>query len=353
MLLGLFIWTPVSQASDKFLRVRGELLDENTKEPISDYTIRLVEDDMDSTNYEFSKSTFDIWVKPNRETKLYFIKDGYEIAHMHIDASFIPSIAYKKKQRIEDLQVLLDKGSTRMKKPIYVAEYVARTNEFEVKNMRVEKRKVVSESYSPPFPSPAETFYNVKPTNNRLSLTKTIDKNKAKGNEGISKVIQGIIFADMSYCLFNERTNEANDYLQYLHEADPDTWGNIKKFDSPEYGRIISKTLNREQSHEDTLFALGAFLETSRLIFQDFTSDSKVLVHLKTFKNVMKAYSPGSNAAVGSFIDQLNTLVPHIEDLESDYRQNLKDKKNFEMKDDEPFKAIEAKVQEIYSGLVS
>lgn len=351
LLLACIFTSPVF-AVEKFLRLQGELLDASTQTPLTNFKVRVVEDEMDSTTYRFEKSAFDLWIQPNHVSKVYFIKEGYKVDHMLIDASFIPAIAYKKKQRIQELSVQLKQSSSnkRNSKPILKAEYVASKNAFEVEDLTVVKKKAIPTNYTAPFPSPADTYKNVKPTSKGLGLTQQFDENKAKGQEGIALVIQGILFADMAYCFFNERTNEANNYLAYLKYANKDVWGSIKDFDSPEYGRIVCRTVNREQSI-DTLFALGAHLETSRLIMQDFTSDSKVLIHFKTLKNVLQVYKNDSNAQ--SFVEQMKTMVPHIEKLEEDYKQKLREKMNFEMKDDAAFQEISKKVNQIYQSLIS
>lgn len=343
-------------AEEKFLRIKGELIDETTKEPISGFIVKQKQDEDDSSQVSFDKSTFDIWVPANAKTKVFFIKEGYVISHMLVDASFIPSRAYKKKQKIEALTVKMNKvrGSrTKYNKPILVAEYVAQINGFEVKDMKLKKNRALASNYKPPFPSPADTYINVKPSSNRLPLTTTVNEKKMKGNSGIARVLQGIIFADMNYCLFNERTNDANNYLEQLQSADNETWKNIEAFDAPEYGRIVTRTVNREQSI-DTLFALGAYIETSRLIFQDFTSDSKVLVHLKSLKKVLNAFKPElSTPEVESVLKGLSATVSDISSLEKKYRDKLKNKLNFEMQADESFKSIQSQINKVYEEVIS
>jgi hypothetical protein len=343
-----------SYAGEKFLRVKGELIDEATKEIINGFKVKQVEDDLDSLTTTFDKDEFDLWVSPNRITKLYFLKDGYVVNFVLIEASFIPSIAYKKKQKIE-LTIRMYKATERMKrakKPAYVAEYIAKLNAFEVKDMSLKKNQKVSAEYKPPFPAPADTYSGVKPTTKKLELTKSFNEKKAQGNTGIARVIQGILFADFNYCFFNERTNDANFYLEKLKAADAETWGSVKTIDSPDYGKIVSRTLNREQSI-DTLFALGAHLETSRLIYQNFTSDSKVLIHLKTLKKVIEKFEASApTPAVQEFMDELTELVPLISSLESTYKDLLRNKMNFEMQEDKDFLAIKKKTDEIYASVI-
>jgi hypothetical protein len=241
--LTLLFFSSAGIAGDKFLRVQGELVDEATKELITGFKVKQVEDDLDSLTTSFEKDEFDLWVSPNRITKLYFLKDGYVVNYVLIEASFIPSIAYKKKQKI-NLTIRMNKATERMKrakKPSFVAEYVARLNAFEVKDMSMKKNQKVSPDYKPPFPAPADTYSGVKPTTKKLELTKSFNEKKAQGNTGIARVIQGILFADFNYCFFNERTNDANFYLEKLKAADAETWGSVKTIDSPDYGKIVSE----------------------------------------------------------------------------------------------------------------
>jgi len=355
-LLALLIVAQGAFSEEKFLRIRGELVDELSNDPISNYEIKQVMDEEDSVSTQFAESDFQIWVPSNSKSKIFFIKDGFVIKHILVDASFIPSIAYKKKQRIE-LTIKMNSISedTRhksMKKPIYTAEYVAKLNGFEVKDMSVKSNQKVHADYRPPFPSPADTYRNVKPSSNQMELTSSYNEDKASGNSGISRVLQGILFADMNYCLFNERTNKANEYLQKLIAADKNTWAHVKEFDSPEYGRIIMRTLNREES-TDTLFALGAYIETSRLIFESFTSDSKVLMHLKKLKSVLAHFTvQNAGTEVQELLTFFDGIVPLILIVEKDYRDHLKNKVNFEMSEDEKFIEIKAKINEIYLDLI-
>lgn len=353
--LGILTIGVNASAAEKFLRVQGELIDETTKEPLSGFEIKQIEDETDSVILAFEKSTFDLWVSPNLITNLYFLKAGYVVSFITIEASFIPAIAYKKKQKIE-LQIRMNKATDRMKhakKPSYIAEYVAKDNEFVVRDMSMKKNQKVASDYNPPFPSPADTYSGVKPTSNKLALTTSFNEKKSHGNTGIARVLQGILFADLNYCLFNERTNDANIYLDKLKAADMETWGNVKTIDSPDYGKIIFRTINREQS-VDTLFALGAHLETSRLIYQDFTSDSKVLIHLKMLKNALEDFEVSSpSPAVQDFIDGLEKLLPLISNLESTYKDLLRQKLNFEMHQDENFLKIKKLTAEIYEQVIT
>ena len=79
-----------------------------------------------------------------------------------------------------------------------------------------------------------------------------------------------------------------------------------------------------------------------------------MLVHLKTLKNVISVYQPGSNdQAIASFISDIKKIVPQIEQLEDNYKEKLRNKQNFEMQQDEPFLKIQQKIEQIYTGLIS
>ncbi|MEX1001683.1 MAG: hypothetical protein WDZ35_06170 [Crocinitomicaceae bacterium] len=355
LVLGLLFSTPQLLGAEKFLRIKGAVLDAETQEPLSNYTIKKVEDGLDSTLLHIEKTKFKLWVSPNRKTKLYFLKDGYVVKHILIDAAFIPSRAYKKKQKLT-VFMEMDKATERIKvieKPVFKIIYDPLLNSMLLKDMSKKRDFHIAEDYEPPFPSPADTYSNVRPTDKRLSLTTSYPEKKAKGNSGMASVLQGILFADMNYSLFIERTNDANNFLTLLRTADNEAWGGVKAFDSPEYGKIVMRTLNREQS-VDTLFALGAHLETSRLIFQSFTSDSKVLIHLKTLKRVLEQFDAGvTSPQVSDFMTDMRTLIPHIEQLEETYKEQLRNKMNFEMKKDEDFQLIHEKVNAIYAALIS
>jgi hypothetical protein len=49
------------------------------------------------------------------------------------------------------------------------------------------------------------------------------------------------------------------------------------------------KTFNREKS-SDTLFALGAWIGTSQLVLQSFTSNSKIIIHGKKLIAALQQY---------------------------------------------------------------
>ena len=112
------------------------------------------------------------------------------------------------------------------------------------------------------------------------------------------------------------------------------------------------RTVNREQS-VDTLFALGVYVESSRLIFENFTSDTKVLVHLKKLKDVMNAYKPValSDRQI-SLVNSLKIMVPTIADLEKRYTESLRNKTDFDLNQDDLFLQIKSENMSIYSKLI-
>lgn len=341
-------------AEEKFLNVKGIVKAENSETLLADYSIKIVQDRLDSTISLFSKPDFQVWVPANRRTTLYFIKTGYVTKSVYVDASYIPSIAFKTKQQI-DLEIEMtpiDKvGRRDFSKPIFTAQYNASENQFNVAESEIATKSNVPDNYTPPFPAPVDTYKGVQPTDNSLTLTNIEQIKKTYSNE-LKSLIEGILFADMNYCFFNERTNEANLYLKKLVEVNPDNWSNIKPFDSPEYGKIIMRTLNREQG-VDTLFALGANIECSRLIFENFTSDSKILVHLKKMKEVLNIYKPTVlDSKINSILSQLKSIVPTISDIEKKYQESLRTKTDFNLEQDELFISIKSINASVYSELI-
>ena len=296
-----------------------------------------------------------LWAPANRRTTIYFIKQGYVTKQVYIDASYIPSIAFKQKQAIE-LEIIMTAeskvGRRNFSKPIMTAQYDAQQNAFNVATAEEVFISAVPENYNPPFPAPVDTYKGAQPTTNTLALTVDYNQSKTKSSSEFTRIIQGILFADMNYCFFNERTNDANKILAQLKAIDASAWGNLKNFDSPEYGKIIMRTINREQSI-DTLFALGAYVETSRLIFENFTSDSKVLVHLKKLKDVLNTYFPVNlKSGQSEFVIALKEFVAPISELETKYTESLRTKSNFEMDDDPIFLDLKAKNLAIYSQMI-
>ncbi|OIQ31240.1 MAG: hypothetical protein BM555_05300, partial [Crocinitomix sp. MedPE-SWsnd] len=198
----------------------------------------------------------------------------------------------------------------------------------------------------------SDTYVRVKPTTKSLALTTEYNKKRAKGESGMPRVLQGILFADMNYCFFNEHTNDGNKILAKLKGYDSETWESIKPIDSPEYGVIISRTINREQS-VDTLFALGQHIETSRLILQNFTSDAKVLMHLIQLRKVLEQFeSSGLSFEEDAFVAALKPIIPLIKKVETTYKYQLSNELNFEMAKDPDFLAIQKKLLDVHSMVI-
>lgn len=340
-----------SLAVDKFIRIKGNLIDEVSKEEISDYTIKLVDDQGDSSFTKIEKTDFDFWLRDNRSFKMYFIKKGYHIKFAEINANFMPSYAYEAKHKLNfEVKMTPTEGKSQktIPRPVILVQYVKNQNGFEVKDMTARKEYLVPADYEPPFPCPADVYVQVKPTTKRLTLTTDYNEPKAFGESGMPKVIQGILFADMNYCFFNERTNDANKILEKMKLYDPNTWATINPIDSPEYGIILSRTVNREQS-VDTLFALGQYLETSRFVFQNFTADSKVLTHLKQLRLTLEQFeASGLSFEEDAFINSMKSILPNLKEIEDTYKEQLKNKMNFEIAEDPNFIIIKKKIEEVH-----
>jgi hypothetical protein len=356
LLLGCIFFSATGYSVDKFLRVKGTIFNEQTQEVLSDYIIKIVEDEGDSSFFEVEKDKFDFWLRDNRLHRVYILKKGYYQKFAEVNAMFMPSFAYEGKLKIElnFKMTPLKRGAviTKIERPIIKVDFIKNQNMFEVKDFTTKKHYMESADYEPPFPSPADTYIKAKPTTKSLALTVSYNRTEARGAAGIPKVIQGILFADMSYCFFNERTNDANKILIKLKEFDPETWESIKEIDSPEYGIIIARTINREQS-VDTLFALGQHLETSRLILQNFTSDSKVLVHLIKLRKVLEQFnSSGLSVAEDEFIASMKLLIPNLIKVEDTYKEKLSNKLNFEMANDPDFLKVKEELEKIHTKVI-
>ncbi|MBK6524890.1 MAG: hypothetical protein IPG07_04600 [Crocinitomicaceae bacterium] len=89
------------------------------------------------------------------------------------------------------------------------------------------------------------------------------------------------------------------------------------------------------------------------MIFENFTSDTKVLVHLKKLKDVMNAYKPValSDRQI-SLVNSLKIMVPTIADLEKRYTESLRNKTDFDLTTDDLFQQLKADNLAIYKGLI-
>jgi len=350
----LLIFSNVSFSNEKFVKVKGILTEQSTNQPIKNFKVKVVLDGIDSTETTFEEEKFEIWLPANRKAKLFFIKMGYTIKYLLVDASFIPEFAYKKKQLIE-LNVPLSKDTDKLKgKPFCVADFKASESKFVLTYTKIEKKHAVTnKNFRPPFPPPVETYKNARPSNKNLETTLVYNENKAKKTHPMSVLIQGVLFADLNYCVFNERVGKANEYLIKLSEIDKSKWGNIKPFDSPEYGAIVMKTLNREKS-TDTLFAVGAWIETTRLLLQSFTSNSKIILSNKKLIYLYKKYKGSTLLEPQKEVYiMLKELVIVLKELEEKFMDHLRLKKPFEMINDETFLNLKEEINKIYNHIIT
>jgi len=342
-------------ANEKFLKVKGNIISAISKTPVSNFSVKVVLDELDSTTTTFENDKFEVWLPANRKAKVYFIKQGYATIHLLVDASFIPSFAYKKKQLIELAVGLTEndkiKDAKKLTQPFCTANFKASESKF-ILNYPQEKKKEINTNFKPPFQTPIKTYQGAKPNNTNININTEFNTDKSKKSNPFSKLIQGILFAKMNYFIFNERVNQANDVLTTLSEIDKSEWSNLKPFDSPEYGAIVMKTVNREKS-TDTLFALGAWVGTSEIVMQSFTSNSKIIIHgkkliycLKHYKNV--SLSEDQLQIVGA----LRNLAENFKLLIEKYMTAMKEKSPLNLIEDELFLQIQAENLKVYNSII-
>ena len=347
----MFAFSNKAIGSEKFVKLKGQVIDQSNQSPMSNYQIKVVFDGIDSNTTSITEEKFEIWLPANRKARVYFIKDSYKSKYLLVDASFIPEFAYKKKQLIE-INVPLSKTESNLKgKPFCVADFKPNEAKFVLTYTQTEKKQV-NKNFRPPFPPPVETFKKAKPSNYNLETTSAFNKEKAKKNNPYSVLIQGVLFADINYCVFNERVGKANDYLLQLSDINKSEWGNIKPFDSPEYGAIVMKTLNREKS-TDTIFAVATWIETTRLLMQSFTSNSKVIMSNKKMIYLYKKYKGANLIGVQKEIyDLVKELVLLLKELEEKFMDHMRQKIQFDMINDETFLKIKVEVNSIYQKII-
>jgi len=349
----VFVFNSNAISSEKFVRLKGQVVDQNNNTPLTNFSIKVVFDGIDSTTTLFNEDKFDLWLPANRKAKVYFNKDGYITNYLVVDASFIPEFAYKKKQLIE-INVPISKSESNLKgKPFCVADFKPSETKFIVTYTKSEKKEI-NKNFRPPFPPPVETYKKAKPSNHNLETTSisNINKEKTKKNNSFSIFIQGILFADVNYCVFNERVEKANEYLIQLSDINKNEWGNVKPFDSPEYGAIVLKTLNREKS-TDTLFAVASWIETTRLLMQSFTSNSKVIMSNKKMINLFKKYKGANLLEEQKIIYNLvKELVLLLKDLEEQFMDHMRQKIEFDMLNDDTFLKVKDEINSIYKKII-
>lgn len=352
--IGLLCWNS-GFANEKFLKVKGTLTNELDDQRINNYSVKVVLDDLDSTTILFEGEKYDVWLPANRKAKVYFIKEGFVTIHLLVDASFIPAFAYKKKQSLE-LSVEMTPNNQKISKknyliPFCIANFKASDNKFILKYPEEEKKQI-NKKFKPPFSPPVNTFKGAKPNNNNLEVLLDFNENSAKKTHAYSALLQGILFAKLNYCIFNERVGKANDFLIKLTDIDKSEWGNIKPFDSPEYGVIVMKTLNREKS-KDTLFALGAWIGTSQLLLQSFTSNSKIIIHGKKLINTLKYYKEiGLNNQQKMVIEALRNIAVNYKKLVDKYMTSMRNKTPLNLIEDELLIQIRAENLKIYQDII-
>jgi len=341
-------------ANQKYIKYTGIVQDEKTTQLLNDVEIKIVYDDGDSIQNIY-QGKYSFWLPANKIAKIYFSKKGYITKHAIVDASFIPAHAQKKKQAIESV-INMTKEEDGKKyyaydKPIYIANYKANKNVFILTRPEDEK-KASNVNLKSPFPAPVDTYKNIKPTDDNIGIEHKMNENKMKKSSPYSSMIQGVLFADLNYCIFNERISKANDILNALIAIDKNEWGNIKPFDEPEYGKIVMRTLNNEKS-KDTIFAFAVWVETSRIIMENFSNTTKLIVHFKTISKVMTIYvGKELNNTEKNFFSSLKLLIPLLETMETNYTQSLKDKKEFNALEEESFLKIKAENLKIYHQII-
>ena len=130
-------------------------------------------------------------------------------------------------------------------------------------------KRTSNKKFKAPFPTPYSIFVGAKPTNKYLKTIENINKDYTKKHHSYFKLIQGILYSNLNYSIFNEKTDKANDYLNQLANIEKEEWANVKQFDTPEYAAIVLKTLNNEKT-KDTLFALGSWDWNQSIIISKF-----------------------------------------------------------------------------------
>jgi hypothetical protein len=352
--LGLFLINN-SFANEKFLKLKGNLINQTNKKPITHYSVKITLDDLDSSTTLFEKEKYNIWLPANRKAKIYFIKEGYATKYLLVDASFIPAFAFKKKQIIE-LEVKMTPNRDQTNKtnyynPFCTANFKASENKFILKYPE-EAKKQKSNNFKPPFSAPVNTFKGAQPNNKNLEVTLDFNLDNAKKTNPYSSLLQGILFSKLNYCIFNERVGKANEFLAKLTDIDKNGWDNIKPFDSPEYGAIIMKTLNREKS-SDTLFALGAWIGTSQLVLQSFTSNSKIIIHGKKLIAALQQYKEiGLTNEQKIVVKGLRSLAFNYRLLVDKYMTSMNGQTPLNLIEDELLIQIRSENLKIYKDIV-
>jgi len=350
LFISIFILN-TAKANEKFVKIKGIVTYNNL--PINNFSVKLNFDNIDSNTTVFEKEKFELWLPANRKAKVSFIKAGFVTIHMIVDASFIPSFAYKKKQIIE-LDVKMFKKNEFKKiylKPFCIADFKASEIKFILTYPETKKSKTIKK-FRPPFPTPYSTFKGARPMNKYLKTIETINNSHTNKNHPFFKLTQGIVYSNLNYTIYNERISTANKHLEQLIDIEKNEWNNVKPFDTPEYGAIVLKTLNTEKTR-DTLFALGSWIGTSQLLFQSFTSNSKIIIHGKKLSYVLKYYKEFELTEEQKIIvESLRNLSILYDELVKKYMTAMKNKSPLKLIEDELFLQIKSENLSIYNSII-
>jgi hypothetical protein len=340
-----------SYSNEKFVKIKGVVSHHSAL--LTNFSIHVNYDDIDSSTTLFEKEKFELWLPANRKAKVSFIKKGFVTIHMIVDASFIPSFAYKKKQLIEfNVKMIQTKDFQKLYlTPFCIANFKASETRFILTYRKSEKEKPIKK-FSPPFPTPYSIFKGAKPANKFLPTIKEVNKDHTSKNHSYFKLTQGILYANLNYTIFNEKINHANAYLNRLVKIEKEGWDNLKPFDTPEYAAIVLKVVHNEQT-KDTLFALGAWVGTSQLLFQSFSSNSKLIIHGKKLSYALNQYTEfGLDESQKKIIASLRELAIMYDQLVKKYTLAMKNKSPLKLMEDILFLQIKSENQTIYNTII-
>lgn len=340
----------ISYSNEKFVKVKGAV--SHNSVPLNNYSIHINFDNIDSNTINFDKQNFDFWLPANRKAKVSFIKKGFVPIHMIVDGSFIPSFAYKKKQLIEFnvKMVKAEKFTKAHLKPFCTANFKASQSRFFLTYHTLASKK--EKKFRPPFQTPYSTFVGAKPVNKYLTTIEKVNRTHKRKSHSYFQLVQGTIYAHLNYSIFNERMPKANDYLDQLRSIEKDAWTSIKPFDTPEYAAIVMKTINSKKS-KDTLFALGSWIGTSQLLFQSFTSNSKLIIHGKKLIYALKYYTESNlNDEQKQIVEALRNIALTYDELVRKYLKGMKNKSPIKLIEDPLFLQIKSENQTIYNTII-
>lgn len=340
-----------SYSNEKFVKIRGSVSHQSSL--INSFSIHVNYDNIDSSTTLFEKGKFELWLPANRKAKVSFLKKGFVTIHMIVDASFIPSFAHKKKQLIEFNVKMIKKKDVQHihSTPFCIANFKASETRF-ILTYRKSKQDKPIKAFHPPFPTPYSTFKSAKPTDKYLSTIRDINKNNTNKNHSYFKLTQGVLYANLNYSIFNEKINQANTYLNRLVDIEKEGWDNLKPFDTPEYAAIVLKVVHSQKT-KDTLFALGTWVGTSQLLFESFSSNSKLIIHGKNLSNVLKNYTEtGLDESQQKIIDSLRNIAMMYDELVKSYMTAMKNKSPLKLIENELFLKIKLENQIIYNTII-